>query len=294
MSALNINFTDVQVKGFYHLFKGLSKQVIFDLTDSVTKKSITVTSEKEAFKAIISFSTSAEELLQRRKITRNLLMQYAFEEKISIPGSAEKKEIISKILNHWNKVPQKVQNCQISSCTQPKKLVETEHPVLQQNTVTSNQPVITQIGNVEAFGQAFVSWFYSMWNSHNQKMNTSKPLDFGPHHFWPDATLQVNTLSEPTVMGSVGTAERLLQFVQQGLYFHANINEGVFTKSESHGLICIIVHGTVHKEQYCVGPFEQAFTLLQDPWNDNNWKIKSICLNVNNAEQANKSCSLLP
>lgn len=46
MSALNINFTDVQVKGFYHLFKGLSKQVIFDLTDSVTKKSITVTSEK--------------------------------------------------------------------------------------------------------------------------------------------------------------------------------------------------------------------------------------------------------
>lgn len=285
MSALNISFTDVHVKGFHHIFKGLSKQDIFYLTDSVTKKSITVTSEKEAFKAIISFSTSPEELLQRRKITRNLLMQYAFMEKISIPGSAEKKEIISKILNYWNKVTQQEENCRISSCTQPKKLADSEQSVLQQNTVTSNQPEITQIGNIEAFGQAFVSWFYSMWNSHNQKMNTSKPLDFGPQHFWPDATLQVNTLTEPTVMGSVGTAERLLQFAQQGFYFHANINEGIFTKSESHGLICIIVHGTVHKEQYCLGPFEQAFTLLQDPWDGNNWKIKSICLNVNNTEQ---------
>ena len=146
-------------------------------------------------------------------------------------------------------------------------------------------------GDLYDFGHKFASWFYNMLNSQNQQMNVSSPMDFGPQHFWSDAVLLIKAVREEAVSGAAEIAERLLHFMKEGLYFHANLNDGVATESESHGLICVIVHGTVHKEQCCLGPFEQAFILLQDPSNNDNWKIRKISLNAYNIP--NESQNLL-
>lgn len=263
MSCLNPSFTEVQVQEFYKIITKLSEQTIFDLVDSVTKKTITASSAEEAFKAIISFSESPEQLLHRQRISRTLLIEYAFNVNIIISASATKKEIVRKILEHWNK--------QQNSC----KLI-----------LPSQQNTSIKIEDLPAFGQTFATWFYKMLNAHNEQTKSSDALDFGPQHFWPDSVLQANTMTDTTVMGAERIAERLLQFTQEGFYFHANIPDGVHTKSESHGLICVLVHGTVHKQQICLGPFEQAFTLLQDPLHGNNWKIKNIWLSVNGSSKA--------
>ena len=44
MSDLNPNFTDVHVKGVYDIMKCLSEEVVFEIKDSVTKKTVSVSS----------------------------------------------------------------------------------------------------------------------------------------------------------------------------------------------------------------------------------------------------------
>lgn len=46
---------------------------------------------------------------------------------------------------------------------------------------------------------------------------------------------------------------------------------------EHHGIVLVLCCGTLHTHaSVSVGVFESVFGLMRDPFSDNNWKIKSI------------------
>lgn len=54
---------------------------------------------------------------------------------------------------------------------------------------------------------------------------------------------------------------------------------GLRVLSSPHGLVLVGVAGTVHRDNSCLGLFEQAFGLIRSPM-DNTWKIKFTELRV--------------
>ncbi len=59
----------------------------------------------EALAAIISFTTSAVELLRRRKIKRDLLFQYLYDEGVMVAPKVEKHVLVRHVLQHWESQP---------------------------------------------------------------------------------------------------------------------------------------------------------------------------------------------
>jgi hypothetical protein len=55
----------------------------------------------DAVKAILSFSTSVEELLSRQKINKDVLFQYLVSEKVFPPVSSRRPELIIQVLKLW-------------------------------------------------------------------------------------------------------------------------------------------------------------------------------------------------
>lgn len=50
---------------------------------------------------------------------------------------------------------------------------------------------------------------------------------------------------------------------------------------EHHGIVLILSCGTIHTQASVIaGLFESVFTLMRDPFTDNNWKIKNISLQI--------------
>ena len=59
------------------------------------------TEEKEAVKAILTYSNTAVELLRRKKMKRDILFQYLTECDVFVQVVADKKEIMNLVLSHW-------------------------------------------------------------------------------------------------------------------------------------------------------------------------------------------------
>lgn len=138
----------------------------------------------------------------------------------------------------------------------------------------------------QANAEGFVQWFYDMLNSYNPVLNKDH-THFGPQHFWENAQLflSVNTKNskvEDIANGNILVCERLLKFPMQDLIlFLPNVSaDGVKTKSDSHGLKLILVCGTLHVNNQCVGVFQQSFGLIRNPLSPDIWKIKITCLKM--------------
>ncbi|XP_052828203.1 uncharacterized protein LOC106868244 [Octopus bimaculoides] len=206
-----MNFTEKQKTGCRELLNQFDYEVILSLSNTVTRKSISVVSRKEAIEAILSFSMSANELLGRQKITRDFLMQYLFSQRLSVSGNSSKQELISRILEYWS--GEKI-----------------SYPAIQSPT--------------------------------------------REHTHWV-------TKNEEKIEGADLVACRLKRLVsEENLYFNANVTGGVMSQAESTGIVCVLVHGTVHKGDQCLGVFEQKFALLRDPSSENNWKITRVSLKI--------------
>jgi hypothetical protein len=53
---------------------------------------------------------------------------------------------------------------------------------------------------------------------------------------------------------------------------------------EHHGIVLTLSCGTLHTQASVVaGLFESVFTLMRDPFTDNNWKIKNISMQIQSA-----------
>ncbi|KAK3586822.1 hypothetical protein CHS0354_020038 [Potamilus streckersoni] len=158
--------------------------------------------------------------------------------------------------------------------------------VNNQSSVTSGQSTREE---TQKLGESFARWFYQILNSHNPSTGDA-PEDFGPHHFWDEVTLTVYTngpvQSQDDFKGSVLVSQRMLALVKEDqLIFNANIGpEGLFVKASPHGLVLIMVCGTLHRGNSCLGIFQQVFGIVRDPRYDNNWKVKVMKLSLKSTE----------
>jgi hypothetical protein len=156
---------------------------------------------------------------------------------------------------------------------------------IQQNPVVVNEPPEQDIG--QSIAEQFVQWYYPILNS----LHPHAPVtgtDFGPQHFWDDCIMklkcQTNDFFEERFESSFMVFQRLSAFIrEEGLLFHPNtVGNGVKGYSEPHGLTVVMVCGSVHQENICVGLFEQRFGLIQDPLMKNNYRVKYTDLNLRN------------
>lgn len=186
-----------------------------------------------------------------------MLFEYLHNKNIVISLPTTKSTLIHKICNSWD-------------------LKVAAYKFEESPQVDSS---INSVENVNLLGEKFVEWFYNM-------INTSPVI--GPEHFWQDASLTLNLISEfQTVTEKVSDNReeivRLLATTKEthNLFFNPNITQdGLKTSMDPHGLVAVMVCGTLHTNSECVGVFEQLFSLARDPFSENNWKIKNTKLNL--------------
>ncbi|GAB1611031.1 uncharacterized protein C3orf38 homolog [Argonauta hians] len=279
-----MNFTDKEKQGCSEILRQLPCDTVLSLADTVTKKTVTVQTLTEAIDAILLFSAGVSELLNRKKITKDHLMQYVFSEKISLLGSSDKQVVIKQLVQYWADTSAAaagrdlLNNNKVEKRNNKNNIVlphtggepSTPHIVPQQQEITS--------GDVGQFGRNFASWFYQMLNS---KTETS----LSPSHFWPNATAHLLFKSsnehKESIQGAEAAAYKLKRLVmEEKLHFNANIDAGgVVCQVESCGIVGVMVQGTVHKLDCCIGVFEQAFTMIREP-SANTWKINCVKLKI--------------
>ncbi|XP_060082781.1 uncharacterized protein C3orf38 homolog [Ylistrum balloti] len=282
----------------------LSDLELSELKDTVTRKQISAYGRKECISAIVSYSESALELLHRKKLKRDVLFQYLFDNNVVVPINASKDMLIYSIIELWkSRNQQKKQDTTpiVQADQQPtqERLENKTQAHSPQNTpiniaitvnVASQQPSPSKdVPLSEQVGEAFTTWFYKMLNSQNPT-TPDAPEDFGSHHFWPDVNFKLLCLTPQPVdeelSGADLTTQRLLALVkEEQLLFNPNISkEGLMVKSNPHGQLVLIVCGTIHRSQDCLGEFEQLFGLLRDPRFNNNWKVKFTKLRIKSSQ----------
>lgn len=68
---------------------------------------------------------------------------------------------------------------------------------------------------------------------------------------------------------------------EERLLFSPNLDqEGLKALQSPHGLVLVAVAGTIHRDEACLGLFEQMFGLIRSPTVDNSWKIKNVDLKI--------------
>ncbi|XP_078264876.1 uncharacterized protein C3orf38-like isoform X1 [Rhinoraja longicauda] len=222
--------------------------------------------------AILSYSQSAEELLKRKKIHREILFQYLAKHNIVTPIHAEKYQLIQRIMDYWRE-----------------DIAATQETNADASTSGNDAPQIELATNhkedYQAMGLQFCKWFYNLLNSQNPLVE-ERSAEWGPQHFWEDAKLKFSyqtseqQLEEYT--GAVLVSLRLLALTKdEHLFLNPNLTGGGLKCIHSpHGLVIIAVAGTIHRDAVCLGIFEQIFGLIRCPNNENNWKMKLIHLKI--------------
>ncbi len=158
------------------------------------------------------------------------------------------------------------------------------HPPPPATTTSNSNPA--SASEATEMAVSFVKWYYPLINSTLSESSNSKGADdFGPQHFWIDAsahvTLQAANNSGASEAAGVEdngkmAAEMLRNVVMKHRVTHnPNITrEGVNGVIDAHGLALVTACGTLHSGPRCCGTFHQQFGLVRDPAMGNNWKIK--------------------
>ncbi|XP_065183100.1 uncharacterized protein C3orf38-like [Sycon ciliatum] len=152
----------------------------------------------------------------------------------------------------------------------------------------------------QLLAESFAPWFYGLLKTAGMPLTMPayagedmKLPDFqgqwGPHHFWPDAKLQIFELPdgmETRVSGAVQISTKFAGLVSSGFIFEANFSrQGIKGLQTVRDLISVSVAGKFSQVSdpptYCSegGTFEQSFSLQQDR-QSMNWRIKSTNLKL--------------
>ncbi|KAM4699389.1 uncharacterized protein C3orf38 homolog [Discoglossus pictus] len=256
--------TPLEKAGCRQLLELLDTSELLSLTDTVTNRLIHVESREEAIHAIITYSESATVLLKRRKVNRETIFKYLALQNVPVLPSSEKNQLIQRVVEYWQGP--------VSKQREPK-------PQVKQEDKSYNGSL-----NCQLLGEQFCHWFYQILNSQNPLLGQQKG-DWGPQHFWENAVLKFayNTTEQSMeeYNGAQMTSLRLLALVrEERLLFHPNLEAGgLKCVTSPHGLVVVAVAGTVHRDSFCLGIFEQIFGLIRNPA-DENWKIKFVNLKV--------------
>jgi len=143
-------------------------------------------------------------------------------------------------------------------------------------------PKTPQLGieayEIDEMAHQFTNWFYSLLNQ----------CQLGMEHFWQDCSMCLVLSSETdcSKLDIKNSAADVVQLIwdtktRNNLHFNPNLSsEGVQGRTDVHGLVMVLVCGTLHLQDRCVGIFEQLFDLIRDPSACNNWKIKHTNLHL--------------
>ncbi|XP_018584818.1 uncharacterized protein C3orf38 homolog [Scleropages formosus] len=263
MSALS----STERRGFIEMFSYLSDSDLRALCDTVTHRMIAVESAAERLEAILTYTRSAEELLRRKKVHRDAIFKYLSDQKVVISPTAEKGELVRRALELWRGVSQ------VSVLVgDPTEGISSD---CEQGDAW-DQP---------ALAKQFCQWFFQVLNSQNPALG-QEPLAWGPQHFWENVTLKLQSWTEEEQMdefyGARLVSLRLLALVrEERLLFSPNLEpHGLKYTSSPHGLVVVAVAGTIHRNQVCLGIFEQVFGLIRSPLDSYSWKIKFVHLKI--------------
>jgi len=143
----------------------------------------------------------------------------------------------------------------------------------------STSPSMT-LSQCQELAISFARWYFQLLNA---SVDSDLP-EWSPSNFWPDASAKVSLMSGSGELSecvevqqnAVEVSTMLVQmFRKHKLKCNPNMcEEGVRGKLSPHGLVMVLVCGTLHSQNTVCGVFEQVFGLIRDPGADNNWKIK--------------------
>lgn len=180
-----------------------------------------------------------------------------------MPPNSDKHQLIRRTIGFWS-------SGEISKC--------------EKNTVITDE-VGDGLSDLAALGKQFCQWFYHLLNSQNP--GQGHPVqDWGPQHFWEDVRLRLLLCSGEQRVDEFNGAELVSKRLhalagEERLLFCPNL-EGYGLKciSSAHGLVIVAVAGTIHRDNACLGIFEQVFGLIRSPMDNNRWKIKYVYIKV--------------
>ncbi|XP_052101371.1 uncharacterized protein C3orf38 homolog [Mytilus californianus] len=293
--------------GCREILENIQTEELRLLTDTVTKKLIKVSSRSEAISAILTYSQSSCELLKRKKIKRDLLFKYLVDKGIVVSVSSDKRTIIERLLKTWGTknitalmthydedMPSSSSSENFSEPQRNQVMIpqanKTELTTLPGSSNHSNAcaSASSNATDLQLLGETFARWFYKVLNSQNPHMGVSAE-EFGPCHFWDEAKLMLLIVTDDQstkdeLSGSQFVSDRLLLFTKsEFLLFNPNISrDGVYVKSERHGMVVVLVCGTIHRQNQHLGVFDQMFGLVKDPRFNDNYKIKLTKLKLHN------------
>jgi len=168
-------------------------------------------------------------------------------------------------------------NSSLASC--PPSLPTSFIPTSLPSTLSLAPPSISS-QQCQEMAINFARWYFQLLNS---SVDTDQ-TDWGPSHFWPDSSAKVSLMSgagEQESLEAHHSASEVCDMLVQVMRRHrltCNPNlceEGVRGRLEAHGLVLVLVCGTLHTSSNVCGVFEQVFGLVRDPGAQNNWKIKN-------------------
>lgn len=281
------------------LLELLKTEELLALANTTTNKRIVVQTRAEAIEAIVIYSESSMVLLNRKRLSKNVLFQYLAGDGIMVNVMGLKSHFIEKTLEHWGvsqthapaaATPMQQKECQSSgdqtNLTKEEDSEKEDSQESRESDGLEGQEMcqeMVQATNTSSYQSnnqlavQFVTWFYNMLNAYRPATNDD---EFGVQHFYDDCTLRLlystyeQSVDEFT--GARVVCDRLRAFVcEEQLQFNANTDsDGIVGLSDPHGLKVVVVCGTVHANTQVVGIFEQQFGLVRDPNMDNNWRIK--------------------
>ncbi|XP_076841578.1 uncharacterized protein C3orf38 homolog isoform X2 [Brachyhypopomus gauderio] len=263
-------FSQHELNGCRKLLKLLQADDLLTLKDTVTNRTISVENSREAIEAILTYSKNSEELLKRKKVHREILFKYLTAEGVVVPPSSEKQQLVKRTLELWSS---------------------------GNNSVNDSNPGHSDEGDGLAdpstLGKQFCQWYFHIFNSQNPTVR--QPVqEWGPQHFWEEVRLLILSYTgeqqKEEFHGADLVCRRLLALVEEErLIFCPNLEyPGLQCFSTPHGLVLVVVAGTIHRDNTCLGIFEQVFGLIRAPLDGNNWKIKSLHLKIKGQDSSEK------
>uniref|UniRef100_A0A3B3SK87 Chromosome 3 open reading frame 38 n=1 Tax=Paramormyrops kingsleyae TaxID=1676925 RepID=A0A3B3SK87_9TELE len=258
--------TAIERDGFIQILGFLSEADLRGLCDTVTNRMIAVANAKEAREAILAYSQDAEELLKRKKVHRDVIFKYLAAQNVVVPPTSEKSQLVKATLQLW-------------------RSGKASRPAIEEKEDNSN----VNVSDYLTLGKAFCQWFFQALNSQNPAKD-QPPEPWGPQHFWENACLKLQSTMQAEQLDEFQGAElvslRLLAMArEERLLFNPNLEpHGLKCVASPHGLVVVAVAGTIHKECFFMGIFEQVFGLIRSPFDNKNWKIKSLHLKIRHCD----------
>ncbi|XP_061484055.1 uncharacterized protein C3orf38 homolog isoform X1 [Rhineura floridana] len=276
MASAGAGLTERERDGCRELLELLHTDDLLALTDTVTNRLVHPDNRQEAIHAILLYSQSAEELLKRKKVFREIIFKYLAAKGVIVPPSSEKHQLVDRAKQYWCE--------QLKDYAPEQKFAK---PDVQKSEEGGKQGGDKQDDDkgCHSLGEEFCQWFFGILNSQNPLVGEPHE-EWGPQHFWDDVILKFcyNT-SEQNIeeyFGAELVSLRLLSLVKEEyLFLNPNLNAGGLKCTVTrHGLVVVAVAGTVHRNTCCMGIFEQIFGLIRCPFTENTWKIKFVNLKI--------------